>query len=146
MLKSYLAGPKLGGLNQVEWIPCFSVRYVVVGPHQGCEPGREIITAAECMTAMRRIGGFLNFGSIDPNDKSLRFQYRGKYQFYGVHANLTLHMMSKMEFQPVIFILRCLAFQICLTLWGQKWTTWPREIFKKMPRKQRFGRHYFRIT
>ena len=28
------------------------------------------------------------------------FQYRGKYQFYGVTANLTLHMMSKIEFKP----------------------------------------------
>ena len=31
------------------------------------------------------------------------FQYRGKYQFHGVTANLTPHMMSKIEFLPDTF-------------------------------------------
>ena len=61
---------------------------------------------------------------------------------------LTLHGMSKLTCNLIFGILRCSAFWICITLWGQKWTVWPWEsIFsQKLPKKQRFRRQDFRIT
>ena len=49
----------------------------------------------------------------------------------------------KCNFNLIFGIVRCSAFWICITLWGQKWTVWPWEcIFsQKMPKKQLFGNH-----
>ena len=52
-------------------------------------------------------------------------QYRGKYQLQCVTANLTLHMMSKMEFQPDFWNRQILSFPNMYNTMGKKWTVWP---------------------
>ena len=32
-----------------------------------------------------------------------------------------------MTFHPSFRLVRCTAFRLCITLWGQKWTVWPSE-------------------
>ena len=48
------------------------------------------------------------------------FQYRGKYLFQCVTANLTLHMMSKIEFQPDFRIRQMLSFPNMYNTMGSK--------------------------
>ena len=48
------------------------------------------------------------------------FQYRGKYQLQCVPTNLTLHMMSKIEFQPDFFNPQMLSFPNMYNTMGPK--------------------------
>ena len=43
----------------------------------------------------------------------------------------------KMTFHQSFRTVRCTAFRLCITLWGQNWTVWPGEaiFFKKLPSK-----------
>ena len=50
----------------------------------------------------------------------IAFQYRGKYQFYGIIANLTLHRMSKIEFQPDFLNPQILSFPNMYNTMGSK--------------------------
>ena len=47
-------------------------------------------------------------------------QYRGKYQFHGVPTNLTLHRMSKIEFQPDFLNRQMLSFPNMYNTIGSK--------------------------
>ena len=49
----------------------------------------------------------------------------------------------KSNFNLIFGILRCSAFWICVTLWGQKWTVWPWEsiFFKKCFKNSYFDGH-----
>ena len=48
------------------------------------------------------------------------FQYRGEYQLQCVPANLTLHMMSKIKFQPDFFNPQMLSFPNIYNTMGSK--------------------------
>ena len=56
----------------------------------------------------------------------MKIQINPSNELQCVTANLTLHMMSKIEFQPDFFNPQMHSFQNnFITLLGQKWAVWP---------------------
>ena len=76
-------------------------------------------------------------------------QYRGKYQFHGVPANLTLHRKSKIEFPPDFLNPQMLSFPNMYNTMGSKMDGLAvREHFlsQNAEKKQLFWVQDFRIT
>ena len=55
----------------------------------------------------------------------IKIQINPSNELQCVTANLTLHMMSKMEFQPDFWNRQILSFPNMYNTMGKKWTVWP---------------------